>query len=70
VSVPAKTPQEIKERIAAAVREAVKDSAVVKKMGENSYLAGDMTTDALQAKVRREYVAMGDLLRAAQIRIE
>jgi hypothetical protein len=29
-----------------------------------------MTTDALQAKVRREYVAMGDLLRAAQIRIE
>jgi tripartite-type tricarboxylate transporter receptor subunit TctC len=70
VSVPAKTPPEIKERIAAAVREAVKDPAVVKKMGENSYLAGDMTTEALQAKVRREYVAMGDLLRAAQIRIE
>jgi tripartite-type tricarboxylate transporter receptor subunit TctC len=70
ISVTARTPPDVKEKISRAIRDAVKDPATVTRMGENSFLAGDMTPDELSAKLRKEYVAMGELLRSAQIRLE
>lgn len=70
ISVPAKTPSDVKQKIAVAIRDAVRDPATVTKMGENSFMAGEMSIDELNAKIRKEYVTMGELLRTANIRLE
>jgi tripartite-type tricarboxylate transporter receptor subunit TctC len=69
LSVPAKTPADVKEKLERAVREVMTTSAVKEKLGENSFVAEVMSPDELRTKVRTEFATMGELLKAAQIQL-
>lgn len=69
ISVPAHTPAPVKERLYAAFRDVLAPPALRKKLGESSFLVGDMTMPMLASKVKAEYAAMGDLLASAKIQI-
>ena len=69
ISVPAHTPASIKDRLHATFREVLAAPAIRTKLGENSFLVGEMTMPDLASKVKTEYVAMGELLKAADIHL-
>jgi tripartite-type tricarboxylate transporter receptor subunit TctC len=69
VSVPAKTPREVKERLNKAVNETMVDAAVREKLGQNSIVFEPRTPESLAAKLKQEYVTMGELLKAADIKL-
>lgn len=69
ISVPAGTPAAVKGRLDAAFREVLASPALRKKLGESSFLVGDLSEAALVEKVKSEYAAMGELLKAANIQL-
>jgi len=69
ISVPAGTPAAVKERLYAAFRDVLASPALRKKLGESSFLVVEMPMPALAAKVRAEYVTMGELIKAANIQV-
>ncbi len=68
--VPAKTPPEIVARLNAAAITALNDPIVRKKLVDLGYEVVGSTPDQLSVFMRQEYTRTGDLIRAANIRLE
>jgi tripartite-type tricarboxylate transporter receptor subunit TctC len=69
LSVPAKTPADVQDKLDRAVTEVMKHPEIRAKLAESSFLAAPISQEELRAKLRAEYVAMGELLKAAQIQL-
>lgn len=69
ISAPHGTPPAVKDRLHESFRVALASPDVRRKLGENSFLVADMTIPALVAKIRAEFTSMGELLKAANIRL-
>jgi tripartite-type tricarboxylate transporter receptor subunit TctC len=70
VSVPAGTPAAVRQRINDATAKALADPATAKLLRDNNYEPGTSTPAALAERLRRDYAATGEVIRANNIRLD